>query len=327
MGLVQTGIASEPGTGAFLAEAASRRDHEGIAQQLVESGAHVLFSGGEKYFVPEGTDGTHGPGARTDGQNLVHRARDLGYTVVRTRSELLTLPAGTTRVLGLFAHDATFNEMPEEDLRERGLSAFDDAAPTVAEMTEAALRVLASPEPGSANTAPRRFLLVVEEEATDNFGNNNNAAGVLEAAARADAAIGVARRHLAANPSTLILTCADSDGGGLRPIGVWPDDQGRLPEALPAQGSNGAPIDGVGGTGTAPFIAAPDRFGNRLAFAIAWASRNDLSGGILARAQGLHAERVRGSFDNTQVAELARLVLFGDQRGPVHAQGQPPADQ
>ena len=305
VGLVQTGDAPEPGTGCFVVSSEDRGRYEEIAAGLLASGATVLFSGGERYFLPVGAEGVHGPGARRDGRDLIAEAREAGYTVIRTREELLALPEETEKVLGLFAERATYNDRTEEELAARGLPLFDPEAPTVAEMTEAALRVL--------ERRGERFLLVVEEEGTDNFGNNNNAAGVLEAARRADEAIGVARRFLERRPQTLLLTAADSDAGGMRMVGI--PASAKIPERLPERESNGAPIDGVGGTGTAPFLAAPDRSGVRLPFYVAWASRGDVSGGVLVRAEGLNSDRVRGSMDNTEIAELMRLTLFGGEGG------------
>ncbi len=309
VGLVQTGISSEPGTGCFLAPVSSRGEHEAIVAALIESGADVLLGAGERYFRPEGARGVHGPGVRTDGRDLVAEARDRGYTVIFTRAELLSLSADTTRVLGLFAHGHTFNARPEETLRAAGEPRWVPGSPTVAEMTDAALKILARGD--------RRFLLVVEEEATDNFGNANNAAGVLEALGRADDAIGVARRLLAERPETLIVTCADSDAGGLRMRGLAMPPGAEVPATLPERDANGAPIDGVDGAGTAPFIAAPDRDGRRLPFLVSWAARDDVSGAILVRAEGMLADRVRGSMDNTEVTHLMRRVLFGNPDGPV----------
>jgi len=195
--------------------------------------------------------------------------------VAQTRESLAQLPADANKVLGLFATSHTFNDASEEKLRARGLPTYDPAAPTVAEMTEVALRVLAAKN--------KRFLLIVEEEGADNFGNHNNAAGTLQAMHRADQAIGVARGFLQKNPQTLLLTASDSDAGGLRMIGCPLKHGGEIPDKLPARDPNGAPLDGQAGSETAPFLAAPDRQGRRLSFAIAWASHLDVSGGVLVQ--------------------------------------------
>jgi len=304
VGLVQTGIASEPGTACFVVDHKTRYDPEPIFAKLITSGARVMLGGGERYFLPEGVRGRHGMGERTDGRNLIKQAEALGYTVVYTREELANIPADTKRLLGVFAWDATFNAVTDEELAEKGLPYFWPAAPTVGEMTEAALRVLENNE--------KRFLLVVEEEGTDNFGNYNNASGVLEAALRADEAFGVARDYLASNPRTLVLTCADSDGGGMRMKGIVTGPGEALPTKLPERDRNGAPIDGVKGAGTAPFVAKPDKTGRRLPFMVVWPTYSDVSGGILVRAEGYNSERVRGSMHNYEVGELMRATLLGD---------------
>ncbi len=303
VGLVQSGTSTEPGTACFVASVPTRTMHNAIAAQLVESGVDVILGGGEQYFVPIGSHGRYGPGVRKDGRNLLDEARDAGYTIVRSREELRSLPADATRVLGLFAAKHTFNAMSEEDRRRRGLPLYWPEAPTIGEMTAVALEIL-----GRDDT---RFLLVVEEEGTDNFGNANNAAGVIEAMRRADESIAVARRFVRDNPDTLLISAADSDAGGMRMIGV-PSGNGRtqVPDLAPGI-LNGAPLDGRDGTGTPPFIAAPDRFGQRHPFWVVWAAWGDVTGGMLVRAEGLNAHYVRGSMDNTQIADLIRLTLLG----------------
>lgn len=306
VGLVQSGDSIEPGTGCFVASVASRKASDRITAELLASGAQVLLGGGEQYFLPEGVAGVHGPGKRTDGRNLIDEARAAGYEVVRTRQELLGLSSGTRRVLGLFAASHSFNDKTEEQLAAAGLPLYAPEAPTLAEMTRAALKVL--------QNNGKRFLLVVEEEGTDNFGNKNNASGVLEALRRADEALGVGREFVRRNPGTLLMTTADSDAGGMRMVGIAMPPGRKPPATLPATAPNGSPLDGASGTGSEPFWAAPDATGQRLPFAITWAARDDVSGGILVRAEGFNSHLVRGSMDNTQVAELIRLTLLGPWR-------------
>lgn len=309
VGLVQTGIAPEPGTACFVTEVQKRSDYAEIARQLVESGAQVMLGGGEKYFLPKGVEGFHGTGVREDGLDLLAIAKDRGYTVVRTRDELAAISDKTTKLLGVFAENHTFNDEPEEALAKAGKPLYEPLAPTVGEMTAAALKVLTA--------TGQRFLLVVEEEGTDNFGNNNNAAGMFEAFRRADEAIGIARDYLRQHPDTLIMTAADSDAGGPQVVAVTDGEPGKdgwlsADGTLPPRDGNGAPLDGVSGTGSAPFTAKPDRFGKTHAFAIAWASGGDVAGGIIVRGEGLGAEMIRGSIDNTRVAEIMKRVLLGE---------------
>jgi alkaline phosphatase len=306
-GLINSGHAAEPGTAVFAVSAAARGDVEDIISRLVGSGVEVMLGGGEIDFLPEGMMGRHGrPGRRTDGRNLVAEAEAAGYRVVFTREELAALPDETARVLGIFAAEDTYNDEPEEALAEKKLEPYDPAAPTVAEMTAAALRFLGG----------RQFLLVVEEEGTDNFGNCNNATGTLEALQRADEGLGVVLDFMESHPDTLLLYASDSSGGNPDVIGLR---GARFEEEMLRTGRdiNGAPVDGAEQTpegGVAqPFTSAPDRAGRRHDFVVGWGSLLDTSGGIVARAAGLNAEKVRGSFDNTAVYPLFYETLFGEK--------------
>ncbi len=177
-------LLQEPGTAVFLASSETRGDKTGIAEKVLNSGAEVIFCGGEIYLIPEGQTGKHGEeGRRTDGRNLLQEVEADGYTVIYTRDELLALDPGVERVIGIFAAGHTFNAAKEQDLLRDGLPWFDPAAPTLAEMTAKAVEIL-------SRDSDRPFLLVTEEEGTDNFSNNTNAGGAIEALRRADAAIG-----------------------------------------------------------------------------------------------------------------------------------------
>ncbi len=301
-GLVNSGHLAEPGTAVWAASAPSRRDFDSITLQLIESGAEVIMGGGETLLLPEGEVGRHGePGLRLDGRNLVARARELGYTVVYDRADLLALPDSVERILGVFAAGHTFNDRTEEELDTRGAPVYDPDAPTIGEMTEVALRVLGRGE--------ERFLLVVEEEGSDNLANQNNASGSLEALGRADDALGVALDFVERRPETLLVTAADSEAGGLEVYPVF--DPGAFTRALPSSTVSGGALDGVGGTGTQPFVAEPDRAGKRLRFGVAWAARNDVHGGIVARAAGLNAELLPSTVDNTDIYRILYATLFG----------------
>ncbi len=302
-GIVNSGTITEPGTGVFAASSQSRGDNEGIAAGIMETAPHVILGGGEQWFLPEGARGRHGPGRRTDGRDLIAEARSKGYHVAFSREELASTPPDARRLLGLFAAGDTYDSLSEEELRAQGLPAYAPDAPTVAEMAEAAIRVL-SHDGG-------RFLLVIEEEGTDNFGNANNARDCLLALKRADDAIAVARRHLERNPRTLIVTAADSDAGGLGVVGLSADRDIEKPVA--PRDRNGAPWDGRDGTETPPFLAMPDARGLRLPFLIAWAGSGDLSGGVLARAEGLNADLPAG-IDNTGIQQLMRRTILGSAR-------------
>jgi alkaline phosphatase len=304
VGLVQSGAVSEPGTAAFVASTEQRGRHEEITRLVVESGVAVHLAGGERWYLPRGVQGRFGEGAREDGRNLIEELRAKGYTVVFTRDELKAVPDTATRLWGIFAHNHTFNDETEETLAQRNLPLYVETAPTIAEMSAAALRILAR--------NPNGFLLVAEEEGTDNFANRNNARGTLEAGRRADEAIGLFAEFVRANPNTLMLTTADSDAGGMQVIGPRRGHE-QIAEGrnLPERDRNGAPYDGQAGTGTAAWLSAPDRNGQRHAFAITWAALDDVSGGILVRGIGAGSEHITGTMDNADIFRVMYRQLFG----------------
>lgn len=326
-----------------------------------EADPAVVLGGGEAFFLPEGTPlcttsirpncAVHtdpvtndGP-ERTDGRNLIEAAITDGWIVIRTRqefealqSELAAKPRYAPKVLGLFAANDTFNDVAEEELIAKGLvdasiPASDKRGslilwgnkpdtlgfnpPTAGEMTEMALTILSR----RSREADKPFMLVTEVESTDNFGNNNNAIGSLNAVQRSNQVIGAARTFQGRSPNTLILTAADSDGGGLQLIAPPPLDSatGQVtnvngnPTGDDTQRVN-FPVDGILGRGTQPFQAAPDAFGQALPFAITWTGTPDVSGGIISRAQGLNAELLPSTFaarfDNTDVYRMMYLTLF-----------------
>jgi alkaline phosphatase len=302
-GIVNTGHITEPGTGVFLASSVNRGNRTELAKKIIMSGAEVIFAGGENLMIPEGETGVHGgTGMRTDGVNLLDLARELGYTVIFTREELLKLPPDAGRVLGVFAAWATFNFDTEEALADAGLPTYDPEAPTVAEMTAKAIELLSS-------DPDRHFFLMVEEEGTDNFSNVGNARGMLDAVLRADDAIGKALAFLERQPerNTLLLVGADSDAGS--PSIVAP--RNASPDApLPERTHTGADLDGQEGTGTRPFLSQPDALGQRHPFGIAWPYRHDMPTGCVTRAHGYRSELLGSGVDNTDLFTIMHTVLF-----------------
>lgn len=309
-GLVNSGHVAEPGTAVFASRSEERAKIAAIAEQVVGSGVDVIFCGGEVFLLPEGVTGFFGrEGLRADGRNLIREARRAGYLVIHTREELLALPAGTSKVLGVFAPGQTFNDFEEDVLAAKDLPLYRPEAPTFAEMTAAALRILGSdPE--------RDFLLVAEEEGSDNFSNRNNAGGMLEALARADAAIGEALAYMGRNPrrSILLLVASDSDAG--HPTVFAPREPGPV-YVLPERDENGAPVDGRDGTGGAPFVSLPDAAGREHPFGIAWATLQDVPGSVVAKAHGAGSERLGSWVDNTGIYRLLHAALFGPAPVPA----------
>ena len=321
--VINSGFIAEPGTGVFLADAESRGDRAGITAQIVESGVSVIMGAGEVDYLPVGTVGFFGTeGTREDGRNLIEEAEALGYTVVYTREDLESLSADTEKVLGIFAAEDTYNDVPEGRLIAEGFvddngelitygQPGNENPPTVAEMLQATLDLdLFSQEEDG-------FMIVLEEEGTDNFGNNNNARGTIDATLRADAAIGVAQDFIDnVNSNTFVITAADSAGGSLEIDDVSGETVGTLTtqRQLDADGNNSGitvPFDGTTGSDTAPFVGAPAANGNVYEFGVAWAGLPDFAGSIVTKAFGEGADRLGSTIDNTGIYRLMYESLFG----------------
>jgi alkaline phosphatase len=291
---------TEPGTGAFLASVADRKDEEGIAAQILAANPDIALGGGEKFFLPGGVPGRHGVGGRSDGRNLVEEARAAGYAVVFTREELAALPADAKKVLGLFAHEETFNEADEAGLARAKLPAYQPQAPRFDEMLAFILSRL--------RDAPEGYFIVGNEEGSDNLSGENNAPATLEATAGADRAIALALAEAKANPALTVVVASDSDNGGMNATSDDLDDPLDLPRPLPARTANGSPLDSDKGQ---PFLSAPDARGQRQPFYITWASDSDSAGGTVARGIGPGAKRIAGTIDSTDVYRALYLGIFG----------------
>lgn len=303
VGVINSGSIEEPGTAVFLASNVKRSNYNEIAKDVVQSGAHLIFAGGEDFLIPEGTKGIHSKeGNRKDNINLIDWAKANGYEVVFTKDELMKLsPEKVEKVLGVFASRSTFNDETEEELKSKNLPNYSLTAPTLAEMTDFAIKFLSS---------KGQFFLVVEEEGTDNFGNRNNANGKLDALSRADDAIAVALEFIEKNPNTTLITASDSEAGGMEVAGYEIDNIEEI-NILPEKERNGSPFDGVNGTATMPFISKPDKNGRSFPFAITWSGYADVTGGVVARSHGLNADKMKGKIDNTDIYRIMYLTLFG----------------
>jgi glycerophosphoryl diester phosphodiesterase len=337
--VINSGFIAEPGTGAFLAEVQNRSDVAGITAQVVESGVDVILGGGEIHYLPVGTVGRFGrEGIRTDGRNLIAEAEAMGYTVVYTLEELQSVPAGTTKLLGIFAAEDTYNDTFEEqnelaDLGNYG-QRFPDGSPTnpptVAQMLEAALAVVSQDPDG--------FFVVLEEEGTDNFGNPNNASGTLDAVLRADEALGVAMDFIQnQDPNTLLITAADSEAGGVQ---VWQPTPfaPALPETIPTAVTLPVnptdtttaqnPVDGAEGRvpPLTTFTSQPSLDGEMGNFVVGWVGTPDFAGSVVAKTYGMNADLLPSTVDNTVIYQIMYETLFGIGSLPDYQDGTNEAD-
>ncbi|XP_039453829.1 alkaline phosphatase-like [Culex pipiens pallens] len=176
-----------------------------IAQQLVRNEVSknfkVAMGGGRRYFLPRDVnDGEGARGYREDGKNLVeewletHKAMGESEFVWNREQLLAVDPKKTDYLLGLFeASHMKFNLVVEEQNAQ-------DMEPTLAEMVEAAVKVLQESEEG--------FVLFVEGGLIDLAHHDTTARLALDETAEYSKAIEHARK-LTSEDDTLIVVSSD----------------------------------------------------------------------------------------------------------------------
>lgn len=185
-GLVTTAQVTDATPAAFGAHTAKRSAQSDIAKQYIEqTKVDVILGGGEDYWYPAGQPGYYPDhpaedpeeGSKGTQGNLVERAKQLGYTYVRTADELKQ--ATDRKLLGLFANEEMFQQRPEGEG-----DVYNPAVP-LPDMTKKALDVLSQNKKG--------FFLVVEEEAIDEMSHENNGPLMIKAGQQLDEAVAVAK--------------------------------------------------------------------------------------------------------------------------------------
>lgn len=190
IGLVTTSEIWDASPAAFSVHAKSRSEGASIVDQYLAFAPDVLMGGGADQFLPA-------PGGkRKDGKDVVAGFRAKGYTVARNAAELRA--AGTGPILGLFSDESLDHTIDRAGTDE----------PTLADMTAAALRVLAA-------NSPKGFFLFVENESTDTLGHRNDAAGLMREMWTFDDAVKVALEFQKRSPDTLIIVTGDHETGAL----------------------------------------------------------------------------------------------------------------
>ena len=227
-GLVSNMALTHATPAAFKVHAGSRYAPQGeLANQLFDPPeVEVLLGGGGRAMVAAGSrlgerlpglpEGTDGPSNRDDDRDLLAEAEARGYTLVANRTELAAA-RGAERLVGVFAA----NHLPY--VLDRSWEGLDEAVPTLAELTEAAL---ASLEPQGEG-----FFLVVEGGRIDYAGHDNDAGAMLAEILDFDAAVGTAFDFARNRGDTLVLVTADHGTGGFS-FTYAPDGPGPLSEAV-----------------------------------------------------------------------------------------------
>ncbi len=199
IGLVTTTTITHATPAGFAAVTRDRNDEADIAPQYLDS-IDVLLGGGLEFFDP---------GSRADGRDLLADFRRAGYAMWSTRADVLSA-ASERRALGLFAS----GHLPYSIDRQQDPT-LAARVPTLAEMTDAALAMLAS--------QPRGFLLMIEGGRVDHAAHANDAAAILWDQLAFDDAIGRARAFAEARGDTLLVITTDHGNSNPGLNGMGPD--------------------------------------------------------------------------------------------------------
>eukprot|EP00191_Tetraselmis_sp_GSL018_P021770 CAMPEP_0177623910 /NCGR_PEP_ID=MMETSP0419_2-20121207/29174_1 /TAXON_ID=582737 /ORGANISM="Tetraselmis sp., Strain GSL018" /LENGTH=458 /DNA_ID=CAMNT_0019124533 /DNA_START=375 /DNA_END=1749 /DNA_ORIENTATION=- len=191
-GLVTTARITHATPAAFSAHVSDRNKENDIAEQQLEQGIELLMGGGRQHFLPKGESGSK----REDDRDMEAYAREKGYNLIHTEEELHSamIPA-----LGLFSPSHMAFEMDRERLRTE--------QPSLAQMTRRALQLLAA--------APDGFFLMVEGGRIDHAGHMNDPVAAVHEVLAYDEAVAEVLKFAAWDNSTLVISAADHETGGL----------------------------------------------------------------------------------------------------------------
>ncbi|MBW2062234.1 MAG: alkaline phosphatase [Deltaproteobacteria bacterium] len=193
----------------FAAHIRTRYWENKIADQYLDQGFEVWMGGGRRYFIPKTAHNRQEPdrgmkSKRKDERDLLKEFEAKGYSVLRTKSELIALEIKKgTKIFAAF----TYSHLPYYLDR-------PDEVPNLAEMTLVAIKVL--------KQNPKGFFLMVEGGRIDHACHANASAGTVGDVIDLDNAVKVGIDFSKEDPDTLILVGGDHETGGMA-MGIGKD--------------------------------------------------------------------------------------------------------
>lgn len=268
LGIVTTSDVFDATPGAFGTHTANRGAGSGICDQYLDETAvkanlRVLLGGGRKWFLPSTTAGSArsaatdyvlpaelatgwgvARGASDPGRDLLADFTAAGFTYTANATQLRAVPAGTQKLLGLYAL-SNMNVALDKIGKRRGTSTVVDDfgfpdQPMLDEMTVAALAVL--------NTNPNGFVLMIEGASIDKQAHNMDTERWILETIEFDRAIERVRQFVLANPDTLAIITADHECAGVNIIGASTVTNASLTQRAAANGAAAQLRDPVVGT-------------------------------------------------------------------------------
>ncbi|PYL60764.1 MAG: hypothetical protein DMF31_03805 [Verrucomicrobia bacterium] len=193
IGLVTDTKLTDPTSAAFYAHPPEPSDGDKIAAEFVDRGnIDIAMGGGAAQFLPI----TKG-GSRQDNRDLLLELRGNGFDIVRTRTELETIPAWRRpKLFGVFDDgDLAFTNQLEQRNQQ----------PSLSDMVRRAIQLL------QYNTGG--YFLVVDAGLMRKAAQENNGERTLSQTVELDRAVGTARSY--GGPRSTIVVCGDVAIGGL----------------------------------------------------------------------------------------------------------------
>ncbi|GAB5534502.1 MAG: alkaline phosphatase [Rubricoccaceae bacterium] len=188
-GLVATSRITHATPASFAAHVPQRSQEPEIAAQMAASGVDLLMGGGR----PMITD-------REDGRDLTAELAERGYTIVMDRQGFEQIDESTPLV-ALFADSHLDYEIDRDEAEQLSLP----------EMTRAAIQLLSTSSDGQANG----FFLMVEGSRIDHAAHGNDLIGHAYDILAFDAAVAEALSFARRDGSTLVVSTADHETGGM----------------------------------------------------------------------------------------------------------------
>ena len=185
-GLIATSEIMHATPADFSSHDPSRKNYDNLSEQQVYQDIDVVLGSGDYYLKPEG---------RKDGENLVDELKNMGYDYITTPEEMKNTTS--SKIWGMFAPKDLSYEMDRDASKQ----------PSLAEMTEKAIRVLSKNEKG--------FFLMVEGSKVDWASHANDPIGVISDTLAYDDAVKVALDFAKKDGNTVVISVTDHGNGGM----------------------------------------------------------------------------------------------------------------
>lgn len=185
-GLVTTTRLTHATPAGFSVNVPSRNMENEIAVQYYDREYDLLLGGGESQFSPE---------RRNDGRDLFSEFEQKGYTVVKTRAELQQA-SSEGKILGTF-----YDSHLPYSVDHRTLPELQERVPTLAELTDAALKRLDQNQNG--------FILQIEGGRVDHAAHGNCPSGLIYDQIAFDDAVKTVMDYTEGRDDTLVILTTD----------------------------------------------------------------------------------------------------------------------